>query len=149
MASWPKLFSDGALGWGLLSQFLPFRYFPNFSALSKHTLDIEFHVDIWQVSPQLSAVTPLSNMNVIERIEHFAYGVINEPRISNPHPWPVRLPRGKWSCRDLGKLNRFLSSLFHVPNGVAYQVRWWPLKIFLSRFVIGSSKRWYDWSIYK
>ena len=25
-----------------------------FSALSKHTLDIEYHVNIWQVSPQLS-----------------------------------------------------------------------------------------------
>ena len=46
------LFSD--LGWGLLSQFLPFRCFPNFSALSKHTLTIEYHIYIWQVSPQLS-----------------------------------------------------------------------------------------------
>ena len=29
------------------------------------------------------------------------------------------------------------ASLFHVPNGFAYQVRWWPLKIFLPRVVIG------------
>ena len=42
------------LGWGLLSQFLPLRCFPNFSALSKYTLAIEYHIYIWQVSPQLS-----------------------------------------------------------------------------------------------
>ena len=42
------------LGWGLLRQFSTFRYFPKFSAMSKHTLAIEYHVYIWQVSPQLS-----------------------------------------------------------------------------------------------
>ena len=42
------------LGWGLLSQFPPFRYFLKFSPLSKHTLATEYHVYIWQVSPQLS-----------------------------------------------------------------------------------------------
>ena len=41
-------------GWGLLSQFPPFRYFPKFSTSSKHTLTIDYHVYIWQVSPQLS-----------------------------------------------------------------------------------------------
>ena len=41
-------------GWGLLSLFPPFRYFPNYSALSKHALAIKYHVYIWQVSPQLS-----------------------------------------------------------------------------------------------
>ena len=40
--------------WGLLSWFPPFRYFLNFSALSKHTLAIEYHVNIWQVWRQLS-----------------------------------------------------------------------------------------------
>ena len=35
------------LGWGLLSQIPPFRYFPKFSVLSKHTLDIKYHVYIW------------------------------------------------------------------------------------------------------
>ena len=42
------------LGLGLLSQFPPFRYFPKFAALWKYTLDIKYHVYIWQVSPQLS-----------------------------------------------------------------------------------------------
>ena len=42
------------LGWGLLSQFSPFRYFPHFPLLSKQMLAIEYHVYIWQVSPQLS-----------------------------------------------------------------------------------------------
>ena len=42
------------LGWGLLSQFPPFRYFPKFSPLSKYTLIVKYRVYIWQVSPQLS-----------------------------------------------------------------------------------------------
>ena len=42
------------LGWGLLSQFPPFRYFPIFSVLRKHTLSIEYYVYFWQESPQLS-----------------------------------------------------------------------------------------------
>ena len=42
------------LVWGLQGQFPPFRYFPNLSVLSKHMLAIEYHVYIWQVSPQLS-----------------------------------------------------------------------------------------------
>ena len=41
-------------GWGLLSWFLPFCCFPNFPQLSKHTLAVEYHFYIWQVSPQLS-----------------------------------------------------------------------------------------------
>ena len=48
--------ADGGIsqGVGLLSQFPPFRYFPNFSEWPKHTLAIEYPVHIWQVSPQLS-----------------------------------------------------------------------------------------------
>ena len=42
------------LGWGLLNQFTPFRYFLNLSAFSKQPLAIEYHVYIWQLSPQLS-----------------------------------------------------------------------------------------------
>ena len=41
-------------GWGLLSRFLPFRYFPHFSTSPKRTLAIEYHAYIWRVSPQLS-----------------------------------------------------------------------------------------------
>ena len=83
----------GVQGWGLLSQFPPFRYFRNFSALSKHTLDIEHHVYIWQVSPQLSCCDTCqvwmwikeSNSYFCE-IENFAYGETNERSFSNPHP---------------------------------------------------------------
>ena len=81
-------------GWGLLSRFPPFRYFPNFSALSKHTLDIEYHVYIWQVSPQLSCGDTCQiwkwfkeSNRYFWKIEHFAYGEINERSFSNPHPW--------------------------------------------------------------
>ena len=41
-------------GVGLLSQFPPFRYFPNLLVSSKHTSPIEYRVYIWQVSPQLT-----------------------------------------------------------------------------------------------
>ena len=81
-------------GWGLLSQFLTFRYFPNFSSLSKHTLAVKYRVWIWQVSPQLSCGDTCqiwmwfeeSNMYFC-KIENFAYGEINERSFSNPHPW--------------------------------------------------------------
>ena len=80
-------------GWGLLSRFPPFRYFPNFSALSKHTLDIEYHVYIWQVSPQLSCGDTCQiwkwfkeSNRYFWKIENFANGEINERSFSNPHP---------------------------------------------------------------
>ena len=38
----------------ILSQFHLFRHFPNFSALWINRLVVEYHVYIWQVSPQLS-----------------------------------------------------------------------------------------------
>ena len=40
-----------AQGWGLLSQFPPFRYFPNFSDLLVNWLSMECHLHIWQMSP--------------------------------------------------------------------------------------------------
>ena len=42
------------MGWGLLSQFPPLRFFPNLSGSWKHRLAIEYHVYVWQVSPQFS-----------------------------------------------------------------------------------------------
>ena len=88
------IFLTKVQGWGLLSQFSPFRYFPKFSALSKHTLTVRYRVYIWQVSPQLSCGDTCqiwmwfeeSNMYFCE-IENFAYGEINERSFSNPHPW--------------------------------------------------------------
>ena len=81
------------LGWGLLSQFSPFRYFPHFPLLSKQKLAIEYHVCIWQVSPQLCCGDTCqiwmwfreSNRYFCE-IENFAYGEISERSFSNPHP---------------------------------------------------------------
>ena len=80
-------------GWGLLSHISPFRYFPIFSALLKHTLPTEYHIYIWQVSPQLSCGDTCQIwMGFIEsnsdfcKIENFAYGEINERSFSNPHP---------------------------------------------------------------
>ena len=87
------------LGWGLLSQFPPFRYFPKFSSLSKHTLTVEYRVYIRQVSPQLSCGDTCqiwmsfkeSNMYFC-KIENFAYGEINERSFCNPHPWCPQVP---------------------------------------------------------
>ena len=54
--SMPKIHTSDtpSPGVGLLRHFPPFRYFQIFSALSKHTLAIEYHVYIWQVLQQLS-----------------------------------------------------------------------------------------------
>ena len=82
-----------ALGWGLLSQFSPFRYFPYFPLLSKQTLAIEYHVYIWQVLPQLSCGDTCQiwmwfreSNRYFRNIENFAYGEISERSFSNPHP---------------------------------------------------------------
>ena len=84
-------------GWGLLSQFSPFRYFPHFPLLSKQTLAIEYRVHIWQVSPQLSCGDTFQiwmwfreSNRYFCKIENFAYGEISERSFSNPHPRPSR-----------------------------------------------------------
>ena len=53
-ATWQTSIPCRVLGWGLLSQFSPFRYFPIFSEWSKQWLPVWYQVHIWQVSPQLS-----------------------------------------------------------------------------------------------
>ena len=80
-------------GWGLLSQFSPFRYFPNFSASPKYMLAIVYRVHIWQVLPQLSCGDTCQiwmwckwSNRYFDRIENFAYGEINERSFCNPHP---------------------------------------------------------------
>ena len=86
----------GALGWGLLCQFSPFRYFPHFPLLSKQTLAIEYHVYIWQVSPQLSCSNTYQIWMWFRESNRFfckivivAYGEISEWSLSNPHPRAV------------------------------------------------------------
>ena len=93
-----QCFSDfgkllAALGWGLLSQFSPFRYFPNFSEWWKQWLPEWYQVHIWQVSPQLSCGDTwqiwtwlkVSNLNFC-KIKISRNGEINERSFSNPHP---------------------------------------------------------------
>ena len=82
----------------LLSQFLPFRYFLNFSELWNRMLAIEHHVYIWQVSPQLGCGGTcqiwmwLREFNMyFWQTETFAYGEINERGFSNPTPWAYSL----------------------------------------------------------
>ena len=80
-------------GWGLLSQFPPFRYFPNFSALSKHTLYIDYHIYIWQISPQLSCGDTCQiwmwfkeSNSYFCKVENFAYWEINERALVTTTP---------------------------------------------------------------
>ena len=80
-------------GWGLLSQFPPFRCFPNISTSSKYMLAIECHFHIWQVLPQLSCGDTCQIWMWFKEfngyfceIENFAYGEIDERSFSNPHP---------------------------------------------------------------
>ena len=86
-------------GWGLLSQFSSFRYFPYFPLLSKQVLTIEYRVYIWQVSPQLSCGDTCQiwlwfreSSRYFCRIENCAYGEISERSFSNPHPWSRTWP---------------------------------------------------------
>ena len=93
-------------GWGLLSQFSPFRYFPNFSEWWIQWLPEWYQVHIWQVSPQLCCGdtwqiwTSLKVSNIYFcKINIFRNGEINERSFSNPHPrtitfiWPA-----SWLC---------------------------------------------------
>ena len=85
-------------GWGLLSQFPQFRYFPHFSTSPKHTLAIEYHIYIWRVSPQLSCGDTCqmwmsfkeSNMYFC-KIKNLAHWEINKRSFSNPHPRSISL----------------------------------------------------------
>ena len=113
-----KLWTITLQGWGLLSQFPPFRYFPNFSESQKHTLAIEYHVHIWQVSPQLSCgdtcqiwMWSKESNRYFCKIENFACGEISERSFSNPHTrnvacfnplgWTMRITRNMlWQHPD-------------------------------------------------
>ena len=81
------------LGWGLLSRFFPFRYFPFFSALPKYMLAIEYHVHIWQVSPQLSCGDSCQiwmwckeSNRYLDRVENFSYGKLTNGALVTPTP---------------------------------------------------------------
>ena len=85
--------SEPMLGWGLLSQFPLFRYFPNFSTSPKYMLAIEHHVHIWQVLSQLSCGDTCQIWmwfkecsRYLCKIQNFANGEMNEQRFGNPHP---------------------------------------------------------------
>ena len=65
----------------------------------EHTIPIEFHVYIWQVSPQLSFK---EHNKYFVKIENFTYGEINERSFSNPQPW-------WWRQQILGNLCQYYS----------------------------------------
>ena len=108
------------LGWGLQSQFPPFRYFPNFSASPKCMLAIVYHVHIWQVLPQLSCGDTCQirmwckqSNRYFDRNETFAYGEINERSFSNPHPRPLQWRHNeRHGVSNYRPLDGLLNSLF-------------------------------------
>ena len=82
------------LGWGLLSQFLPLRYFSNSWGSWEHTPTIEYHVCICKVSPQLSCGETYQiwmwfreYKGYFYKIDNFTCGEVNERGFSNPYPW--------------------------------------------------------------
>ena len=54
------LYTQGStdMGRGVLNQFPPIRYFPDFFQHCLYTLVIEYHVYVWKVSPQLNCRDP-------------------------------------------------------------------------------------------
>ena len=65
-----------------------------FLALSKHMFAIEYHVCIWQMSPQLSCgdtcqiwMWSKEFNRLFRNIESLAYGEINERSFITPQPW--------------------------------------------------------------
>ena len=130
---WQWLAVVSNLGWELLSQFPPFRYFPNFSSLSKHTLAVEYRVYIWQVSPQLSCGDTCqiwmwfeeSNMYFC-KVENFDYGEINERSFSNPHPWIQSVPARR-NCNSRHIQPLISRTVFIIGNHICLQ--WWKIEI--------------------
>ena len=102
------------LGWGLLSRFPPFRYFPNFLTSPKYMLAIEYHIHTWQVSPQLSCGdtcqiwmgVKVCNKYFCE-IENFAHGEIDERSFINPYPRSGEAGRRpRWGSTAAGSVSR-------------------------------------------
>ena len=79
---------------GLLSQFPPFHYFPNFSASPKYTWVIAYHVNIWQVSPQLSCsdTCQISMLCKLEQLECLRPEI---PPLPHYYPWFTSDPKSK------------------------------------------------------
>ena len=86
-------FPDKGPGVGVTKPISSVPLFSEILVMSEETLAIEYHVYIWQVSPQLSCgdICQIwmwfeeSNM-YFSHIENFVYGEINERSFSNPHP---------------------------------------------------------------
>ena len=64
IAIYPELGGGGGGG-----EFPPFSYFPICSGSLKHTLVIEYHVDIWQVATQLSCGDS-KNLKLLSQIQN-------------------------------------------------------------------------------
>ena len=115
------------LGWVLLCQFSPFRYFPNFSQ-SNQQFPVWYHIHIWQVSPQLSCGDTWQIWTWLEISDlYFCWikisrnGEINEWSFNNP--WPLvwvyhkhrtRLQLIMVTCEEIAYHFRKENTLIHM-----------------------------------
>ena len=90
-------------GWGLLSQFSLFRYFPNFSEWSKHWLPIWYHVHICQVSLQLSCRDTWQIWTWLE-VSNLYFCWINISRNEEIHEWSFCNPQPWWVVLLVGRI---------------------------------------------
>ena len=95
-----------------------------FSSFSKQTLDIEYHVNIWQVSPQPSCGDTIwfkESKSYFWKIENFAHGEIYQQSISKPYPWSTKksnlksMMRNKDSKRGIWKFGSQLKTTLENP----------------------------------
>ena len=86
---------SSGLGVGVAKPISSVPLFPNFSASPKYMLAIEYHIHIWQLSPQLSCQIWMrckGSNRYFCRINNLAYGEINDRSCSTPPPPPPPPP---------------------------------------------------------
>ena len=107
-------------GWGLLSRFPPFRYFPDLSTSPKYMLAIEYLAGVAQLNCgdtcEIWMRFKECNRYFCE-ITNFAYGEIDERSFSNPHPMIfIKLFRrlGNIVLDSLGRIINHVHCLCHL-----------------------------------
>ena len=128
-----------------------------YSALSKHILNIGYHIDISHVSPQLSCNNTCQiwmwfkeSKKYFCKIENFAYREINKQSSSNPHSSSLHdSDHEMWSRNAFIDL-RWTSFLFgdaHKLSDYPIKHYWWfcMLRMFCSDLICICIKAWTKW----
>ena len=131
---------SSGLGVGVAKPISSVPLFPNFSASPKYMLAIEYHIHIWQLSPQLSCQIWMrckGSNRYFCRINNLAYGEINDRSCSTPPPrhhrgatWPplrLKLPAIRLVLQQIvpdHKKNRQQGSALLGPLPMEYTGDW-------------------------